>query len=551
MKKIQVRELSVELNGNKILENIDLSFYTNERILLLGESGSGKSTLLLSVMGLLQRSEHATVTGDIVIDGRSVRDMKLNELARIFGMVFQNPESQFCTLYPRDEVAFGLENQCIPSSKMDAVIDDALGMVGIEKSFESLRVNQLSGGMQQRLAVASIMAIGSEMLIFDEPTANLDPLGRMEIVEAANLAGNKGKGILLVEHNLEEWLDVIDRVLVMDDQGQLLFDGSVMEVLVDNNHILEEKGIWRPRMTQLVRRLKDQHFPITHVPASLEDIRCDDKDLLKKLFIKEQEESPVGDSAQEGILKIEGLTAGYKKNQPVLRDIGFDVHEGDFFALVGRNGSGKSTLSKVLLKMLNGEKGKIQMLGQDMKDIKTKDLYDAIGYVFQNPEHQFIEDSVWSEIAYSVRLMEGDSEKVKEEAVRLLKDFSLYENRRDNPFSLSGGQKRRLSVATMLTGSRKLLILDEPTFGQDEKNATMLMDKLKELNRQGMTIFMITHDMALVSKYTNRTAVLSEGRITYCGDTKNLWQESETLCCAGLNLPFDVKLRRWIEEMED
>ncbi|WP_372713871.1 ABC transporter ATP-binding protein [Ilyobacter sp.] len=545
MAMVEVRNLSVEINEKTVLKDINIKFNTEERILILGESGSGKSTLLLSLMGIIQRFENADVTGDVLVDGISVRDMQFSDTARIFGIVFQNPESQFCSLYPKDEVAFGLENQCIDPKNMPNIINKSMEAFNFPKEKENQLINTLSGGEQQRLALSSIAAIDSKMLLLDEPTANLDPKGRRQVVKSAKKAGQNGKGLMVVEHNLENWFPFLERLIVIDRDGGILCDGDIREMFYKHGELLREKGIWCPHSLRIYRDLKASGHIFNSTPCSIEELKKENipQTLLKKVIDNNYKTSDKRkDIGNSPILKLEKLSAGYAKDHQILKEVDLTVKEGDFFALVGGNGSGKSTLSKVILKLLEISSGSLSISGKELSLYKERELYDLIGYVFQNPEHQFLEDTVWSEVAYSVDQLNLDENIRNEKVNSLLKAFYLENYATNNPFSLSGGQKRRLSVATMLVGERKILILDEPTFGQDEKNTTMLMKKLTELNGKGMTIFMITHDLDLVDSYANRIAVMSEGKILYSGDTQNLWNEHEIIRKSGLDLPFRVKL---------
>ncbi|WP_163468122.1 ABC transporter ATP-binding protein [Fusobacterium sp. IOR10] len=545
MAKVKVLNLSVEINEKFILKNINMEFDTRDRILILGESGSGKSTLLLSLMGIIQRFNNACVKGNIFIDGVSVKDMKISKVARIFGIVFQNPESQFCSLYPKDEVAFSLENQCMDPLLMPSIIEKSLEAFDFPKEKENQLINTLSGGEQQRLALSSIGAVDSQMFLLDEPTANLDPKGREQVVKSAKKAGEEGKGLIVVEHNLENWIPFLDQLIVIDGNGEIFCDGNIREMFYEHSDLLMKKGIWCPYSIRVYGKLREMGYNFKNVPCNIQELKNEriPENLLRKVMdVSCKLSDKLKINRGNPILKVEKLSAGYKKNKRVLKEIDLTVNEGDFFALVGGNGSGKSTLSKVILKLANIFSGDIFLCGRKLSSYKEQELYDLIGYVFQNPEHQFLEDTVWSEIAYSMDQVTRDKNIRNKEVNRLLEDFHLKNYEMNNPFSLSGGQKRRLSVATMLVGERKMLILDEPTFGQDERNTKMLMEKLVKLNEQGMTIFMITHDLDLVDSYANNTAVLYNGEILYSGDTENLWNEGEIIKKSGLDFPYRVKL---------
>lgn len=547
MAKVEVRHLSVKINERLVLENINMKFHTQERILILGESGSGKSTLLLSLLGIIQRFDNSQVEGDVLIDGISVTNMDPVKIARIFGIVFQNPESQFCSLYPRDEVAFGLENQAMDPDGMNHVIHNAMKAFDFPENRQDHPISSLSGGQQQRLALSSVAAVDPEMILMDEPTSNLDPQGRRQVVRSAKKANKEVKGLIVVEHNLEEWVSFLDRLIVIDKDGKIFCDGDLKEMFQIHGESLRKRGVWTPQTVQIYNALRDMGHSFTKVPTSIrefgdENIPSSLTDLVLKNHFRKT--SGPKETPSEPIMRFEKLSAGYTKNKTVLKDVDLTVREGDFFALVGGNGSGKSTLSKVILRLLDTSSGSISLCGKDVSAYKDSQIYDLVGYVFQNPEHQFLEDSVWSELSYSMEQYEEDEAKKNLLVDCLLEDFYLSEHSASNPFSLSGGQKRRLSVATMLVGERKILILDEPTFGQDEKNTVMLMEKLAELNRNGMTIFMITHDLDLVDSYATRTAVLHEGTILYEGSTQELWNEEDIVKKSGLDLPFRIRLMR-------
>ncbi len=551
MAKVDVRHLYVAINGKPVLQDVNIKFHTQERILILGESGSGKSTLLLSLMGIVQRFDNADVNGDVLIDGVSVMDMELPDIARVFGVVFQNPESQFCSLYPKDEIAFGLENQCVKPSMMEERIKTSMEAYDFPMEKEYQQINSLSGGEQQRLALSAIAALGSEMLLMDEPTANLDPQGQRQVVKSARKAGGEGKGLMVVEHNLENWLPFLERLIVVDWNGSILCDGDIRDMFHTYGDMLKEKGIWCPNTIRIYSELKNLGHSFNKVPCNISELNDEN---IPQALMDEVIDCHFGRAAgsiekqgRKPILAIEKLTAGYKKSQEILKDIDLIVREGDFFALVGGNGSGKSTLSKIIMRLIDISAGHISIVEKDLSAYGNRELYDLIGYVFQNPEHQFLEDTVWSEVAYSIDQLMLDENTRKQEVNCLLEEFHLTDQFMSNPFSLSGGQKRRLSVATMLVGERKILILDEPTFGQDEKNTIMLMKKLAELNQQGMTILMITHDLDLVDRYADRTAVMHDGRIIYDGDTQDLWKKHDIIKKGGLELPYRVKLMQEVK----
>ena len=543
MSSVRINHLNVDLSGKKVLEDLCLEFNTKERILILGAGGCGKSTLLLSMMGIVQRMENAEVTGEVFFDDCPVTKLKAFEVAKVLGIVFQNPESQFCTLYPENEVAFGLENLGVEPKKMDRIISDSLMAMHFPKKRIHAQINQLSGGEQQRLACAAAVAQGAQMLLLDEPTSNLDPEGRRQVADAAETLSRKGKGLLVVEHNLENWLPLLGRVIVLGNNGKLLADGDPRDVFVKYKDQMTQQGIWRPRALRMFDELKSLGYTPARVPLTAKELRKEQIswELLAKAWEKAFPTCVRKISTAKPLIQTEHLTGEYKKGQPVFRDVSFRMDCGDFVALTGRNGSGKSTLAKTLVGLHEASEGRIMLFGQDTTGERASSVFRSgdIGYVFQNPEHQFLKETVWDELKYSVRQDLSGNSIVH----RLIQQFDLQGVESSNPFRLSGGQKRRLSVAIMLSGHRKLLILDEPTFDQDEKATYMLMDKLIEYNQGGTGILMITHDLDLAARYANKIAVLSDGSLAYYGTPEELWKKPDVIKHSGLQIPFFAELR--------
>jgi energy-coupling factor transporter ATP-binding protein EcfA2 len=543
MTQIKITDLNVTINEQPVLQNINLTFTTGDRILIWGESGCGKSTLLLSLIGLTQQADNTQVTGEILIGDRPVPQMQATAIAQKLGLVFQNPESQFCSLYPKDEVAFGLENLCVAPAQMEVIIEHALATTNFPLEKAQTAINTLSGGEQQRLALAAVWAQQAEMFLLDEPTANLDPRGRQQLIAAAKASISAGKGLLVVEHNLEDWLPLVNRVIILTRDGTIRAAGDPRAIFKRPEIILARQGPELPRSVRLYAKLQQMGANLATVPLNAAEFQA--ANIPEGLLTKAMQQlsrvpSPNGSAAT--LVSIKDLTVAYPKGRPVLHQLNLEISAGDFWALVGGNGSGKTTLAKTLLKLVTPNSGTITVAGRSLAKIKLKELSGLIGYVFQNPEHQFIADTVWAELAYSVNQLELDRQRKQQYVRELLTEFGLEDCLSNNPFSLSWGQKRRLSVATMLTGTQKLLILDEPTFGQDARNAVQLMDKLAGLNQRGLTILMITHDLDLVAEYVPKAAVLRQGRLVFSGATAALWRHKKLLESSGLELPFQLKV---------
>lgn len=493
-----------------VLENVDLQIAADERILLLGPSGAGKSTLLYALAGLVPRAIEARVTGQVLLDNRPVTAWTPAQVAARLGFLFQEPESQFCMLYPTDEVAFGLENLAVEPEAMPAIIADSLARVGLPARAQQMRIDRLSGGQQQRLALAAVLALNPSMLLLDEPTSLLDPAGRRLVVESVYDLVQDGRGLIVVEHLVDPWLDLLERVIVLDETGRVVLDDTPTVVFSRHRSQLQSLGVWLPDAT--VR-------PVGFIGTS-------------------PRENTHGGSAQaEPIVSLRHVRAAYGDGELVLRDISLDIYPGEFWALVGANGSGKSSLAKTLIGMLTPMSGEVLLQGRPVHRLRTRELTRHIAYVFQNPEHQFVTDTVWGEIDYSLKQLGVPAEERADRVRSVLERFGLAEHAASNPFALSGGQKRRLAVAAMLQAGAPLLVLDEPTFGQDWRHAQELMQTIARLHQEGITILMLTHDMNLVDAYAEKVAVLHEGRLVYAGAVAPLWSRPADLLRWGLEWP--------------
>lgn len=484
------------------LRDLSLHIAPGETVLLLGPSGGGKSTLALTLTGLIPHNIFARVEGAVRVDDLDPLNASPGAVAARVGLLLQDPEASFATLTVEDELAFGLENLRVSPAEMPARIQAALEQVGLPH-YRTRRLDTLSGGEMQRIALAALLAMRPPALILDEPTANLDLRATRDFF--AILADLKGcHTILLIEHKLDACLHLADRVILLDEQGGLLAQGNPLPTLERHLPQVLQAGIWvPPHLDPRAQAAPERDFP------------------------------PLVDSPPA--VAVEGLTFAYPGRPPVLRNLSFTIPQGDFVALVGPNGAGKSTLALHLMGLLPPpQAGQVWLFGERLERLSPEALTERVGYVFQNPEHQFVTERVWDELAYGPRVRRWPEERVRQVVEDLLARFRLTEHAERNPFTLSQGQKRRLSVGTMLAVGQRLLILDEPTFGQDRNTAYALMDLLRDLNRQGVTVLMITHDMRFVREYARRVLVLLEGRMAFDGPPEDLWGCPDLLAAAHL-----------------
>ncbi len=555
MSQISVNNLSWQYDGRSrpAISNISFDVEKGEFILILGSSGSGKSTLALCLNGLIPQEMLGKFSGEVRIEGLLTNKASLSQLTQKVGVIFQDPESQIAMLKVEDDVAFGLENRLIPLDEMKIRVKESLKSVGLLENKDDITSN-LSGGMKQKLSLASMLAPVPDILIFDEPTSNLDPKSSQDLYDLMRQFKRLGKyTILAIEHKLDGLMDIVNRVLLLNPDGTLLADGNPRDVFKKHISKIKKYGIWIPSVfwigVKIEEKYKEQNIQIEPLPLTIDEAVNTFKPLIKSYSgkkkkgirnkkIKKREYKKVNQ------LEIKDLSFAYTDEKYVLKNLSFSVDKGDFLAIVGPNGSGKTTLAKILIGILKATSGTVFLNGKDILSIDPIEISKKMGFVFQNPEHQFLSDTVFNEVALSLRLADKPKDFIEKKVNDLLKQFELIEFKEKNPFSLSQGQKRRLSMATMLLWDQDILIFDEPTFGQDFKNSQQMWNILRKLNSIGKTIIVITHDMGFVSELTKKIILLFEGEIKFFGNTFYLFQKRELLLNNNLMEPIPTTLAR-------
>ncbi|MGQ9491673.1 MAG: ABC transporter ATP-binding protein [Anaerolineae bacterium] len=519
------------------LRNVNLTVYPGETLLLLGPSGSGKSTLALCLNGLIPHLIDGEMQGEVYISGRSTLTLRHAQLCQKVGMVFQDPEAQMVMPKVDEEVAFGLENLAIPPAEMSGRIAAALSEVGLLERRQAW-VSTLSGGQKQRLALAAILALHPSLLVLDEPTANLDPAATQAFFATVRkLRAGLHRTTVLIEHNLDAALPLVDRVAALNEQGTVIAEGTPRQVFAEQGDELTRQGIWLPAVCRLTQALNNNGQSLAAFPLSVTEAEAVLRPLISRASGQRvpppaETSIPNGESA----IEMDEVDFAYPEGPPILRRVNLHVRRGSFCALAGANGSGKTTLARHIIGLLRPLRGRVRVLGRDVRHLRVHELAQLVGYVFQNPEHQFVCERVTDELAYSLRKRWGEAE-ARRRVEWLLHTFDLERYAAANPFALSQGQKRRLSVATMVALEQPILVLDEPTFGQDQRNLSSLMTLLKALHASGVTILLITHNMELIAEYADEVAVMHEGQIIYHGPTRALFNRPDLLQQAGLNLP--------------
>lgn len=536
---LRLRDVGITHEGEDAATPASVSFEVSrgDVVLLLGPSGSGKSTLSLAMNGLIPHAVPATLSGRVEVAGMDAASHSVAQLSTHVGIVFQDPDAQLVTGTVLDEVAFGPENLRLPVAEVLARAEAALRRVGLWDR-RSENPDRLSGGGRQRLAIACALAMGSPLLVLDEPTANLDPQGIDDVYAAlAELAASGDKGIVLIEHNLDAAASFVNRVVVLDAAGVVIADGAVDEILRERAAELHDLGVWLPTSTLAALRLREAGYLFDPLPINPEELRAAlDRQPAPPALRQATAAAKAPVAASETRIEVRGLTLRRKKTE-VLTDVSLDVRDGEFLAIVGANGAGKTTLIQALAGVLTPPRGTVRIDGLDVARQDDRSLSTHVGFVFQNPEHQFIAGSVFDEIAHGLRRQHLDETEIERRTLDLLDRFGLRERAHVHPFLLSGGQKRRLSVGTALVAGAPVLALDEPTFGQDRARADELLGLLRDLNRDGTTIIVVTHDMQLVAEYADRVAVMESGRVTATGTPGEVFADADLIARAGLRVP--------------
>ncbi|MDQ0395678.1 ABC transporter ATP-binding protein [Labrys monachus] len=552
---IEIRAVSYAYEGeaNYVLDNVSLTVDEGEFVLILGPSGCGKSTLLQLLNGTIPHTLKGTLSGEVTVYGKPVATTKVATFATEVGMVFQDPEAQIINTRVRDEVCFGLENLCRPAAEILQRQAEALDFVGLD-GFGDRSIFDLSGGQKQRVSIAAVLAARPRLLVLDEPTANLDPAGMAEIFAVLEkLNREAGTTIVMVEHRVDELADRVSRVVMMD-RGTVVFDGTPREAFSQRRTAhSEEQGTvptsaWFPQACEFALALSDaMGFPLAAADMPLnvgEAVQFAERHLGEGMPPALPAAVPAGEEVAP-FLRVVDLRFGYERKLPILADISFDLGRGEMIALCGRNGSGKTTLARLLMHINPPPRGTILLEGKDIAGLTARDIAAEIGYVFQNPDHQFVTDRVWDEIAYGLQVRGYSEAAIKERVDEVLGIVDLQRYRDRSPFSLSLGERRRLSVATMLVLEPHLLVLDEPTIGQDHERAQQLMGLMARLReRYRTTILMITHDVRLVAEWADRALVISRGRLLFDGRPEAMFADSGLIQEAGLLVPPVFEISR-------
>lgn len=485
------------------LKDISFDIAKGEKVLILGPSGSGKSTLAQCLNGIIPNIHKGQAQGQVRIDGQDIFKQSIYDKSQLVSTVLQDPDGQFIGLTVAEDLAFALENDCADQSEMK----DKVALWAERLDLTSLlnhRPQDLSGGQKQRVSLAGVLIDESPILLFDEPLANLDPKSGQETIDLIDKIHKEvGATTIIIEHRLEDVLyRPVDRILLVNE-GELLFNGSPDELL--SSKLLLENGIREPLYVTVLRQLGFD----TRSAQNLSQLDALD---LSDLALPDRVLKDKRDSSSDSILKVEGLSVSYGDNPAIIEDMSFSLKKGERLAIVGKNGAGKSTLAKALCGFVPSQ-GKLTYKGQDISQDSIAERSERIGFVLQNPNQMISQTMIFDEVALGLRLRGIEEAEVEERVHEVLKTCGLYSFRNWPISALSFGQKKRVTIASILVLKPEIIILDEPTAGQDYKTYTDIMNFLDSLQKQGHTIVMITHDMQLMLEYSDRCLVVVEGKI--------------------------------------
>ena len=509
---ISFKNFSFQYRAQKkpTLKEINLDIYPGERVLIAGPSGCGKSTLAGCINGLNPFSNPGECSGELIVDGVDAPKSSIFQLSAHVGTVLQDPDGQFIGLTVGEDIAFALENSCMPQDEMHEITRHAAELVGIQDHLD-YAPHELSGGQKQRVSLAGVMVDQVKILLFDEPLANLDPATGKQTIELIDEIQEKtDTTVVIIEHRLEDvlWRDV-DRIVLMGD-GKILADLHPDELL--STRLLEENGIREPLYLTALRYAGVELVPAKK-PAHVDSVVINEADRKKMTDWFWSRPAAEAEKEHEPLLEVRNLTFGYERGRQTLRDVSLTIHKGEMVSIVGKNGAGKSTFSKLVCGFETPDSGEILFQGRDLLQENIRHRAKHIGYVMQNPNQMISKTMIFDEVALGLRNMGKSEEEIREKVEETLTVCGLFPFRNWPVSALSFGQKKRVTIASVLVQDPELIILDEPTAGQDFHHYTEIMEFLRGLNEKGVTVVMITHDMHLMLEYTPRALVFADGRL--------------------------------------
>jgi energy-coupling factor transport system ATP-binding protein len=538
---ISIQDLTFTYQGNErsALQNIQGQIEDGTFVVVMGHGGAGKSTLCCSLNGLVPKFFRGKYQGRVLIKGQEVARHRVPEMSRLVGLVLQDFEAQLFSTNVELEMAFGPENHCLPRQEIQRRVQRYLSFVRLEK-LRNREPASLSGGQKQRLAIGSVLALEPRVLVMDEATTDLDPLGRAEVFSVAKDIREEGRVLVIADHDPETAV-AADQVWLMRD-GQVVLQGPPSKILLDV-HRMQSCGIKTLPMVELFHAMGWSGNPLT-VDTAIE--------LIQKHHFAERRGSKAktvssGQSKGPPILKAEEVRYAYPTySVEALRGIDLSLQEGEFVAILGQNGSGKTTLAKHFNGLLKPTSGRMLVQNKPTKEYSHREIARWVGYVFQNPDHQIFARTVAEEVGFGLKMQNEAPKTIERRVAEALEGAGLQGYEQKVPFTLTKGERQRVAVASVLAAQPQVIILDEPTTGLDDRHQQDMMRMLKRLNQQGHTIIIITHSMGVAAEYAHRTIVMKEGGLHLDGPTRAVFAQEARLAEASLHPPPLVRLSNWL-----
>lgn len=528
------------------LKNINLTIHEGEKVLIVGPSGSGKSTLAHCINGLVPFAYEGDITGSLTINNEETKELDIFSISKYVGTVLQDPDGQFIGLSVGEDIAFSLENDCVEQQQMKEQVVDISKLIDMENKLHA-SLHELSGGQKQRVSLGGVMVDDVDILLFDEPLANLDPAtGKHAIELIHDIQQQMNKTVIIIEHRLEDVLHCpVDRVIVIND-GEIVSDTTPDELL--SSTVLESSNIREPLYVKALKYAGCQITPELR-PSHIDTLKIDQcKEKVLAWYESSEQQKPIKKTAP--ILSMENVSFGYRDGESTIKNVSFSIDQGEIVSIVGKNGAGKSTLAKLICGFEKVDTGKICYHDQEITNDTIHDRAEKIGIVMQNPNHMISKHMIFDEVSLGLVTRGVPEAEIKQRVEDTLKICGLYPFRNWPISALSFGQKKRVTIASILVLEPEVIILDEPTAGQDFKHYTEIMEFLLELNKRGITILMVTHDMHLMLEYTPRAIVIADGQIIADRSAVEVLTDQELVEQANLKETslFTLALRAGIDE---
>lgn len=527
------------------VKSVDLKIKKGEIVVITGPSGAGKTTLCRAINGLIPHFYRGELKGNVIVEGFNTREADLITLSSRVGMCFDDPSNQLFSATVLEEVAFGASNFVKTRKELIERVEDSMKFCRIEK-YRDKSPHALSGGEKQSVALASIIAMRPSILVLDEPTSNLDPYGtRLVFDRISQLVREQRHTLIIVEHKLDQVLPFADRLVIMNE-GEILVEGPPKKVLTESE-IPWELNLQIPPVSKIAYTISRGKLPYEELPLTLEEGVEYIRKLVSKGFIRIREslkapktvEKP---SSKRELIVFKDVWYEYPDGTLALKGIDLTIYDGEFIGIIGRNGSGKTTLAKMINGLYKPTRGVVYVEGYDTREVDISFLSTIVGYTFQNPDDQLFAKTVREELAFGPKNLGLPREEIEERVKLIAREFGLEEYLDVSPFTLSQGLRQKTAVASVLTMNPKVLVVDEPTTGQDYARAKVMMELFKKLHREGRTIVVISHNMDLIAEYCERVIVMLNGEILLEGPTREVFSKPEILAKSSLEPPQVTQL---------